>query len=155
MNNKRLFNILVGITLACCGAGVILMVTMRSSVSGANTIDYSQSAATTVSLDGSILTNSLPQLYNLPPAISLSQKVKIQTFLYTANDAKAKDSGYYRNGSLSTTSDGVSILIDVPSLSKTFIAETLSDGNISVGCGTPSDQRDSTWVCTNSNEEGE
>lgn len=153
-NTKKVYIALVAVVVIgfCCN--VFLFTQSTPHVQAAKNIPEGGGFVSTYSATGVTLA-SLPVIHNLPLDISWSQNVKIRTYLSEQAGTGSISDAYYRDGSLRSDSNGLTLLIDIPSTQQTFTASTLTDGNIAIDCATKAEQKETTWSCvTNTNYTG-
>lgn len=139
--NKTIYFIIMSLALVGLAAGVILVALRTPSTKYADSISYSLPTGTYD--DPSNPAKNLPVVHNLPPEVSLSQTNQIRRIVAAAGGKSAD----YRNNSLVYGSENARLLIDVPSISQTYIILLSSSSTVSVECADTVDQKEPGWSC--------
>jgi len=150
MNTKKTYLIILSLVLVGFGIDMFLIFGSAQSIPHADTIPNSSGFSAVATLESDTPEQDLPKVHNLPPDISWPQTIKLRRFLsqYASdNNFASSISGDYREGSIYTTSRGVSILIDLPPLKQTLSVGIMLDSTLSIECGSRIDQKEASWVC--------
>lgn len=150
MNTKKTYLIILSLVLIGLGIDMFLIFGSAQSIPHANTIPSSSGFSAVATLESDTPEQDLPKVHNLPPEISWPQTIKLRRFLSqyaSGNNFASSISGDYREGSIYTTSRGVSILIDLPLLKQTLSVGIMLDSTLTIECGSRIDQKEASWVC--------
>ncbi|MEO5948777.1 MAG: hypothetical protein ABIP74_00025 [Candidatus Saccharimonas sp.] len=150
MNNQKIYFSVLGLVLVGFCVNVFLIMNSTWSVPHAATLPSDAKFAATASLEVDTSDQALPKVYNLPLAISRSQTLRLQRFLYQFardNNFTPSLSGQYREGSLYHTSSGASLLIDIAAAKQTLSVKTMLDDTLGISCGSRIDQKEASWTC--------
>lgn len=152
IESKRTNLIIISLLLIGVTANIALMTQSHLRVPYVNTV-YNDSSKFTTSLPTGIVISdkTTPKVHDLPLNISLLQTLKLRMYLKqfeASNNLPSVADAYYRENSVTTSSAGVSVLIDIPSMQQTLSVKIEPDDTLSISCGRAVDQKEESWKCS-------